>query len=484
MKKLFLNMGLLLLSASSAFSQSDEEKRLNIIPMEQLKMAAAPSGNVDCKCQKNILADGGFENVTTLGGIGNISPTSSPWKPDTNTPQWSAINGACNKGIVSMWGNQTVGESIVQNGLSIVAGKKYRVKFTAMFANPTSLSTFVKLKIFGYNGTGPTGTYNSSSNVIGISPNITSTSWATYTFPDWTAPTNLNSIQLHPENGYTQNDGAYVSWIRLDNICIEEVSCPCDSLPKQLQITGPQFLCYKKDCNTVLTYTVPNYGSKECYTYNWTVSGGTSPVISGQGTNQIQINCKDLKPGSYKITVTIKCGDKVVTQTIPLIVCETPNPAFTLTTTGAGATVTPTPPGATNHYWYIVTDTDNNCGYTAGEIFNYAGSTGLTGANFSSLVNNQQYAIYHYAYNNCGQNSGCWSLQVMCFKWLPPVGFKMAPGASVDLKPLSQRLSESVSDIPAEFKKNLPKEMYDANVNPTDKKARWLADQLIKESNQ
>jgi hypothetical protein len=384
---------------------------------------------------------------------------------------------------VSMWGNQTIGESIVQNGLSIIAGKKYRVKFTASFANPTSLSTFVKLKIFGFNGTGGTA-YNSSSNVIGISPNITSTSCMTYTLPDWTAPVNLNSIQLHPENGYTQNDGAYVSWIRLDNLCIEEVSCPCDSLPKQVQITGPQFLCWKKDCNTVLTYTVPNYGNKECYTYNWSVTGGTSPVITGQGTNQIQINCKNLLPGSYKITVTIKCGDRVVTQTIPLVVCQTPNPAFTLTTNGAGATVTPTPPGATNHYWYIVTDKDNNCGYTSGETFNYAGSTGITGASFSSLVNNQQYAIYHYAYNNCGQNAGCWSLQIICFKWLPPVEFRMAPGASVELKPISQRLSESVIDIPAEFKKNLPKEMYEVNTKPIDKKARWIGDGLSVDSNQ
>jgi hypothetical protein len=78
----------------------------------------------------------------------------------------------------------------------------------------------VRLKLFLYSGTGAPTSYDASGVV---STNISSGAWATYTTTSnlTVATTGTYSIALHPENNYTQNDGSYVSWIQLDNICIE-----------------------------------------------------------------------------------------------------------------------------------------------------------------------------------------------------------------------------------------------------------------------
>ncbi len=217
MKKTLLSIVVLLLFTLASFSQEEIEKRIGARPIEVSNDRGA--GNIDCRCNNNLLKDGGFENVTNYTGSSNISSSSAPWKPNTGTPQWGATLIGCNKGMVQMWGNKTVGESIVQNGLSFVSGRTYTIKVTARFAIPSTLSSFVRLRIAAFNGTGTT-TYNPPT-VIGITPNISSTSCTTFTLT-WTAPGNFNSIQLHPENDYTQNDGAYISWIQVDNICIEE----------------------------------------------------------------------------------------------------------------------------------------------------------------------------------------------------------------------------------------------------------------------
>ncbi len=229
MKKLLFILSVLFLCTSISFGQSETEKKLDVkpFPIEQLAVQFS-KGNVDCKCSNNLLQDGGFQNVS-VGGAGlpsNINGSSTPWKAGSNTPQWSGtIQPACDKGVVSMWGNQTVGESIYQNGIPFVAGKTYRVKFTARFVNPTSLSTFVRLKLFLFGSGAPSG-YDGSGVA---SVNITNSSWETYSTNSsgssltFMAGPGQNSIALHPENDYRQNDGSYVSWIQLDNICIEEV---------------------------------------------------------------------------------------------------------------------------------------------------------------------------------------------------------------------------------------------------------------------
>lgn len=225
MKKVLFIFGMLLTGTTSIFSQIGNEEKLGLKPFDASKVAFA-KGDVDCRCSKNILSDGGFQNLTESGS--NITTLSSHWKPGFNTPQWSpSIQSPCEKGVVSMWGNKTVGESIYQNGIPFVAGKIYNVKITARFANPTSLSTFVRLKLFTYPGTGAPTSYDGPvapsvpPNDGNSSANISSLAWNTYTF-QFKATNGNNNIALHPENDYFQNNGSYVSWIQIDNICIED----------------------------------------------------------------------------------------------------------------------------------------------------------------------------------------------------------------------------------------------------------------------
>jgi hypothetical protein len=220
MKKLLFALLVCIASLTSFAQKNMDEETLTLKPADLGKIAFE-KGNVDCKCSNNILLDGGFQNLTASGS--NISSSSTPWQPGFKTPQWSnTIQPACDKGVVSMWGNKTVGESIFQTGLTIAPGC-YTVKFTARFVNPTSLSTFVRLKFATVLASGAP-----AYDPPGVaSVNISSTSWQTYSFTFTTGA--ATTVNLHPENDYTQNDGAYVSWIQLDNICIEK----CCKIPDE-----------------------------------------------------------------------------------------------------------------------------------------------------------------------------------------------------------------------------------------------------------
>lgn len=218
MKKISLAIALLL-SVTHLFSQIDE-KKLNIKPVDIFVGPVKPTGKVDCRCNDSIIGDGGFENLKVLVGGSDIITTSFPWKPGMATPQWSPTNGPCNKGVVSMWGNKVVGESIYQNlPAQLINNQTYTIRFTARLINVTNPATIVKLKAIFYNGGAP-GSYNPSG------PSNTSinmnTNWGTYTIDIMIPATgSYNSIVLHPENNFSVNDGATVSWIQLDNICIE-----------------------------------------------------------------------------------------------------------------------------------------------------------------------------------------------------------------------------------------------------------------------
>jgi hypothetical protein len=449
MKTLISTVLFIGISFLSAFAQIDDSKMS--LPLESLQTAriAVATANDDCRCDKNVLKDGGFNDVTTLLGSSNMAaaPTSAPWSRDKISPQWAVGTnmGVCNKGYIAMWGNKTVFESVQQN-LVPFAAKTYKVRARVRFANPTALSTFVRLRVNIVNGGG---------TVVATSvttPNTTSLTFVPVSGNDFTITTAGNyTVTLQPENDYTLNNGNYVSWILVDNICIEE-ACDCSKLPHQFAISGPKAFCQPKNCNnTTLTYTAPAMPTGECYKYDWSVS--PSVPFTGQGTNQIHLACKDLKPGSYKITVRITCGDKTVTNTIPLTVCAKPDPSFSITTSGAGANLTPIG-AASGHYWWLIEDNDNSCSYTSGDGFVTPSPITTPTAAFTGLINNKQYVVYHLAYNDCN-GVRCYSLQIMCFKFLPPL--RANPTAKpAELQSISQKEVDNLRDLPQELVKQLP----------------------------
>lgn len=274
------------------------------------------------RCAGNIIADGGFDQLSVNPGGTDISTSSFPWKINTSSPQ-RATNGCSNSNMLLMWGNQTTGESVVQNGLTIQQNKKYRITVTAHFVNPTPLVNFVRLKIIAFNGSGTTS-YNSNVNIVGITPNISGNNCITMSLPDWIAPANFNSIQLHPENDFVQNDGNYVSWIQVDDICMVEIpSCSCGKWEgfeynilsnktrentgntKPLMLPCGKTLVVKAGSTLKINpaFSCSGSGCKAGYkglltlTDNKTMSVNTFPYSFNQ-----------VKPGLYTITVSSYCN--------------------------------------------------------------------------------------------------------------------------------------------------------------------------------
>lgn len=184
---------------------------------------------LDCKCKKDVVRNYSFINIPTLPASSNISTTpSANWFATSNSPQYYASipgdTGACDSGFVTMWGNQTVGEQITQTGLTIIAGRQYQIKFAGKFAGATN-SSYVQFRFTA--NTTVNGLYGAlAGTTMGVvSPAITSTAaYTTYTLPVWTAPANFSVVNINPENQFTQNDGNYVSWGRIDNVCITDVT--------------------------------------------------------------------------------------------------------------------------------------------------------------------------------------------------------------------------------------------------------------------
>jgi hypothetical protein len=325
MKKILLGIIVLLAFSFNVFSQRDDETKLNIKPLEESLEKAMPNGKVDCNCNNNIIKDGGFENVTVLGT--NITAASSPWKPNSYTPQWSDVQSPCNKGVISMWGNQAVFESIIQTG-SLVPSNNYKIKFTARAVNVNALEPVVRLKI-------------SSGSNSQVSPDV-STSWTTYTIASFTAGS--SDIILQPENNSALNDGAHVSWIQIDNICIEK-ACEIPDEKCSPKFTASAFslnaLCnVVVDVNPDVTAGATHYwglmpatglGDNTAIPLSAILSGGTfglgisssgvaTPIGMGTGINSSSsgfgYHYEGVGFGScFKITHYIKCCSKWYSQT-------------------------------------------------------------------------------------------------------------------------------------------------------------------------
>lgn len=311
MKKLFLVFSCCLFIVTGVLAQAGElERKLAVkeLPTDLLlKKADGNLSKLDCNCSKSLIADPGFTSVTTDPGSSNISASSSPWKKSDLSPQYTAIDGACDKGFVSMWGNNTVGETITQN--TVIPAGTYTVKFNARYINTAGPhNPYVQLRIAS--GTSRAGI------VAGTSANISNTAWDTYTMTITLPAT--TALALYPVNDNTQNDGGYVSWIQLDNICIQKKD-PCAECP--VPNTNVSFTL-----STTLgggtTATVSALGASTSLGNGWTLKqvacGSANPCkwmpgsIKWQSTgSSITIPASVLTPGCYVLTHYVnKCSKK------------------------------------------------------------------------------------------------------------------------------------------------------------------------------
>lgn len=182
-------------------------------------------------CPAGVVANGDFAMGIVAGSMPYASVDS--WSMLSNTPQ-VLPDGCGNVGSIQMWGNQGTGESIKQRlpGSGLQAGRTYRITLCARWldnANPI-LPQYVRFRLaasasepLGYPG--PAG-----YTVVGITPNITSTSWASFTLPNFTAPVDLTWLTVNPENDFNLLDGDFMSWGVIDDICIEDLLSPTSDL--------------------------------------------------------------------------------------------------------------------------------------------------------------------------------------------------------------------------------------------------------------
>jgi hypothetical protein len=193
-----------------------------------LSAGLVPSQTRGPTCPDNIVQNADFAAGLVPGSMPGASVAN--WTLLTNTPQ--VVTDTCSgpPGAIQMWGNKVVGESVQQTlATTIVAGRKYRVSVCYRWldnGNPV-LPKYVRFRLCA-SGTAPAAYPPASTySVIGTTPNTSSTSWISYTLPDWTAPSNASFLTLNPENDSSVNHGDFVSWGQIDDICIREVdTCP------------------------------------------------------------------------------------------------------------------------------------------------------------------------------------------------------------------------------------------------------------------
>jgi len=170
-------------------------------------------------CVDNLVKNGDFTAGLVpgnLGGPGNVNN----WSTWTNTPQVILGDTCQDAGAIQMWGNQVVGESI-QQPVAFTSGGIYEVTFCGRWLNTVQDSVRFRFRA----STGLPGSYfncSGSCDEIYLSP-VLSTNWATYTSAPWTATQNFNTLTISVWNNYNLNDGAYVSWSRLDDVCIRRI---------------------------------------------------------------------------------------------------------------------------------------------------------------------------------------------------------------------------------------------------------------------
>jgi hypothetical protein len=235
---------------------------------------------------------------------------------------------------------------------------------------------------------------------------------------------------------------------------IPECFCCGDAfnLPDKPYIKGPK----QVNCGTSATFSTPSCPSA---TINWTVSPAVAGV-TGNTTTNFTIPAT-ATAGTYTVTLTIRCGNKMVTNSFVLVITapQTCNPAFTFTYTllPNGTTVNintvPDPStqvSGTEHWWGIqYNGTFPNCtipcapipfadfstsapavwgGYinAAGTLTSYMG-TGITkgtsgyGINYSGFGVNSCARITHYI-KCCGvlyRQTQCVSFAITNNKMVP-----------------------------------------------------------------
>lgn len=274
-----------------------------------------------------LIQNGDFSSgISIVGGNNSMPPSSvANWSSAFQTPQ-IGMDGGCGgptPGYILMWGNKAVGEGIKQTGLSIQAGHVYKlsacVRHRVQPSNPT-LPAYVRFNVRAsassggpvvYAATPPVGSQigviGDASNSPVTTPNqgIVSTTWTNVTLANWTANAPYDTITINPENDSTVNNGAYVSWGDIDNICLTEVL--------------PDFQATKACAGQPTQF---NANSPGATSWSWNFGSG------GANSNQQNPSYTYPTAGTYNVTLCVNGSTACVTKTVT-VTSSPPPPVIT-----------------------------------------------------------------------------------------------------------------------------------------------------------
>lgn len=151
---------------------------------------------------------------------------NTPQVPVNSCTALQLIAGACDNGSISFWGNQVTGESVTQNGLSLIPNYSYKIKFNARLRPGSVGSASIAMRFSNQIPSGSTDVrvippgsslnFGNNSSVV-RSVTITNTNWDCYTMPaPLVADLPYNTLHVFPVNNLTTNG----SWaiLEIDNI--------------------------------------------------------------------------------------------------------------------------------------------------------------------------------------------------------------------------------------------------------------------------
>jgi hypothetical protein len=169
-------------------------------------------------CPDNIVQNSGFHEGAVPGELGGSGSTNN-WVAVAGTPDLSVNIPHCDPMGVQMFGSMDVGEAIAQAGLSFTPGNSYAVSFSAHFFQAAgTLVPFVQFEFYASNSLTNPYPACGGCELIGTSPQITNTTYQTFTLPNWTPSQGFNTLIIKALN---TSNSPLISFGRIDNICID-----------------------------------------------------------------------------------------------------------------------------------------------------------------------------------------------------------------------------------------------------------------------
>ncbi len=174
------------------------------------------------RCPGNIVLNGSFEQGAVTGDLGGAGQLLH-WTRYTWSPQIINFDFCRDSISVQMWGNQQVGEGIMQS-VNFQKGGIYQISFCGKRLNTTYPDAQARFRAH-VNPTQINDYFNCNTpncDEIFLSPVLTA-NWVSYISSPWTATFNYDMLTITVWNNFNTSNKAFTSWLRIDNICIERI---------------------------------------------------------------------------------------------------------------------------------------------------------------------------------------------------------------------------------------------------------------------